>query len=608
MSATANSLPPHDAPDSPPRLLASLGMDGWFALDAAGCPSTSAPGANGHDRAGSAPAEPPLVPHVRLWEQPHLLWLHPDACALQQAMEQGEAVKGALCQTRAAPQDGSSGRAQVWVVHVEARADVPPRTPDTGSRCATWLDITVAAQALALTQAPPAAVHDAPRTAPLTDADTTTAALAPLRPATGVWTDPHRFQSAMEMETAASAQIGRGCALLVFRWLGSPNAAGLAGMPLAVHAVESHLAAARRPSDTLARTGVQEWAMLLTMLGSDAMVIAHDMHRMALRVIESVSLDLAQRTGLEAGLALADSGHLVVGITLIESHSEAAATALAQAQACMPSLEAPGALHGVAFANAAIQERIHTHNTLTAELSRAIELGELRLYYQPVVDIHADTVGAEALIRWANTTHGLIAPSRFIPLAEDSGLIIPIGRWILRTACQQLVDWARIPYKAAWTIAVNISAQQFQRPDFASDVLAVVLETGANPRRLKLELTESLMMQDVEGAIATMKTLQTHGIKFSLDDFGTGYSSLSYLKRIPLDQVKIDQSFVRDLHTDANDAAIVKTILALAHSLELAVVAEGVETLEQEEFLVAAGCRYMQGYLYGRPAPIADWH
>jgi EAL domain-containing protein (putative c-di-GMP-specific phosphodiesterase class I) len=581
MSATANSLPPHDAPDSPPRLLASLGMDGWFALDAAGCPSTSAPGANGHDRAGSAPAEPPLVPHVRLWEQPHLLWLHPDACALQQAMEQGEAVKGALCQMRAAPQDGSSGRAQVWVVHVEARAVVPTCTPDTGSRYATWLDITVAAQALALT---------------------------PLPPATGVWTDPHRFQSAMEMETAASAQIGRGCALLVFRWLSGPNTAGPAGMPLAVHAVESHLAAARRPSDTLARTGVQEWAMLLTMLGSDAMVIAHDMHRMALRVIESVSLDLAQRTGLEAGLALADSGHLVVGISLIESHSEAAATALAQAQACMPSLEAPGALHGVAFANAAIQERIHIHNTLTAELSRAIELGELRLYYQPVVDIHADTVGAEALIRWANTTHGLIAPSRFIPLAEDSGLIIPIGRWILRTACQQLVDWARIPYKAAWTIAVNISAQQFQRPDFASDVLAVVLETGANPRRLKLELTESLMMQDVEGAIATMKTLQTHGIKFSLDDFGTGYSSLSYLKRIPLDQVKIDQSFVRDLHTDANDAAIVKTILALAHSLELAVVAEGVETLEQEEFLVAAGCRYMQGYLYGRPAPIADWH
>jgi EAL domain-containing protein (putative c-di-GMP-specific phosphodiesterase class I) len=259
------------------------------------------------------------------------------------------------------------------------------------------------------------------------------------------------------------------------------------------------------------------------------------------------------------------------------------------------------------MADPALHAQLSSRVNLEAEFQTAIAHGELRLFFQPVVNIHASTIGAEALVRWQHPKNGLISPAHFIGMAEETGLIIPMGWWVLRAACQQLAEWARVPYKASWTIAVNVSAKQFLQNNFVDEVQSILVETGINPRRLKLELTESVMVQHVEDAIAKMSVLQAQGIKFSLDDFGTGYSSLSYLKRLPLQQLKIDQSFVRDIHNDPNDAAIVKTILALAHSMELSVVAEGVETLEQEEFLIAAGCRYMQGYLYGRPVPVSQW-
>lgn len=245
---------------------------------------------------------------------------------------------------------------------------------------------------------------------------------------------------------------------------------------------------------------------------------------------------------------------------------------------------------------------------LEAEFRAALARDELRLFFQPVVNMHANPVGAEALVRWQHPQKGLVSPAHFIDMAEETGLIIPMGWWVLRAACQQLVEWARVPYKASWTVAVNVSSKQFLQDNFVDGVQCILRETGINPRRLKLEVTESVMVQQVEEAIAKMSVLQAQGIKFSLDDFGTGYSSLSYLKRLPLQQLKIDQSFVRDIHKDPNSAAIVKTILALAYTMELSVVAEGVETLEQEEFLIAAGCRYLQGYLYGRPVPISQWN
>ncbi|EGF31942.1 diguanylate cyclase/phosphodiesterase with PAS/PAC sensor(s) [Oxalobacteraceae bacterium IMCC9480] len=211
------------------------------------------------------------------------------------------------------------------------------------------------------------------------------------------------------------------------------------------------------------------------------------------------------------------------------------------------------------------------------------------------------------LVRWQHPRRGIVPPVEFIPLAEQTGLILPLGQWVLETACRQLVAWTGQPAMASLTIAVNVSACQVQRPDFVAQVLAVIARTGANPQLLKLEITESLLLTDVEDIILKMSALQAHGFSFSLDDFGTGYSSLSYLKRLPLDQLKIDRSFVRDVLSDPNDAAIVRTILALGHSLGLSVIAEGVETEAQCDFLADLDCHAYQGFLFSRPLPLAQF-
>ena len=210
-------------------------------------------------------------------------------------------------------------------------------------------------------------------------------------------------------------------------------------------------------------------------------------------------------------------------------------------------------------------------------------------------------MGCEALVRWQHPERGVISPGEFIPLAEDTGLIVALGNRVLETACAQLALWSDDPELAELSIAVNVSAYQFRQHYFVDHVLAALRKTGANPKRLKLELTESLLVQDVETVIAKMAVLKSRGVGFSLDDFGTGYSSLAYLRRLPIDQLKIDQSFVRDALLDPNDAVIARTIVALARSLGLAVIAEGVESEAQRDFLAALGCSACQGYLIGRP-------
>ena len=212
--------------------------------------------------------------------------------------------------------------------------------------------------------------------------------------------------------------------------------------------------------------------------------------------------------------------------------------------------------------------------------------------------------GAEVLLRWKHPQRGLVSPAEFIPLAEETGLILPLGNWVLETACAQLARWSGKPSLAQLTISVNVSTRQFNQPDFVDQVLSVLARTGANPNRLKLELTESLLVSNFDDVIAKMNTLQAHGVGFALDDFGTGYSSLAYLKRLPLDQIKIDQSFVRDILIDPNDAAIAKMVIVLAESLGLLVVAEGVETQAQKDALAEQGCHAYQGYLFSRPLPI----
>ena len=250
-----------------------------------------------------------------------------------------------------------------------------------------------------------------------------------------------------------------------------------------------------------------------------------------------------------------------------------------------------------------MQAAASARSALEGDIRQGLARNEFLLHYQPVVDATGHLLGAEALVRWQHPQRGMVSPADFIPLAEQTGLILPLGRQVLALACRQLAQWATAPATAAWTLAVNVSAQEFRQPDFVEQVLAALRDAAANPRLLKLELTESLLLHDVEDSILKMQALRTLGVGFSLDDFGTGYSSLSYLKRLPLDQLKIDQSFVRDVLTDPNDATIACTIITLARSLGLDVVAEGVETEGQRAFLLRNGCRQFQGYLFGRPGP-----
>ena len=205
------------------------------------------------------------------------------------------------------------------------------------------------------------------------------------------------------------------------------------------------------------------------------------------------------------------------------------------------------------------------------------------------------------------TKRGLVSPLDFIPLAEETGVIVALGHWVLETACKQLAQWASQPAMAHLTLAVNVSVRQFNQPEFVAQVLATIERTGVNPQRLKFELTESLLVDNVQQIIEKMSALKAVGLAFSLDDFGTGYSSLSYLKRLPLDQLKIDQSFVRDILIDSNDAVIAKTVVLLGQSLGLSVIAEGVETKEQRDFLTRSGCHIYQGYFFSRPVSVSDF-
>jgi EAL domain-containing protein (putative c-di-GMP-specific phosphodiesterase class I) len=250
---------------------------------------------------------------------------------------------------------------------------------------------------------------------------------------------------------------------------------------------------------------------------------------------------------------------------------------------------------------------VNARAALQADLREALRTGQLSLHIQPQVSQAGRITGGEALLRWLHPVRGYIPPAEFIPVAEESGLMHEIGLWVLQQAARLLLAWDAQPALRGLTLAINVSVQQFRHPDFVTQVHETLMRSGAKANRLELEITESLLMDNVEDVIAKMEALRAQGLRFALDDFGTGYSSLTYLKRLPLDQLKIDASFVRDLLSDANDAAIVRTIIALADSLGLQVVAEGVETEAQRQALAALGCPAYQGYLFSRPLPVADF-
>lgn len=252
--------------------------------------------------------------------------------------------------------------------------------------------------------------------------------------------------------------------------------------------------------------------------------------------------------------------------------------------------------------------RAKESNFMELELRKALSSNQFSLYYQPQSGANDQVIGAEALIRWHHPSKGIISPDDFIPLAEQIGLIRPLGHWVVGTACAQLVKWSKKPETANLSLSINVSAQEFKQDDYVAQVLSILERSGAQPSLLKLELTESMLVNDVDDIIAKMSSLKAAGVRISLDDFGTGYSSLSYLKKLPLDQLKVDQSFVREMLSSIQDEAIVRTVVSLAQNMELDVIAEGVETEEQRQFLESIGCFSIQGYLLSRPLRIHDFN
>jgi EAL domain-containing protein (putative c-di-GMP-specific phosphodiesterase class I) len=295
-----------------------------------------------------------------------------------------------------------------------------------------------------------------------------------------------------------------------------------------------------------------------------------------------------------------------VGITVFRGEQESVEELLKHTDMAMYQAKASGR-NTMCFFDPAMQTAVSARATLDADLRQSLALQQFELYYQPQVDAAGRVTGAEALLRWHHPTRGLVSPAQFIPAAEASGLILPLGAWVLEAACTRLVAWAGDAATAELSLSVNVSARQFHQPGFVEQVLGALAASGAAPQRLKLELTESLLLDDVEASIAKMARLQAAGVGIALDDFGTGYSSLAYLKRLPLCELKIDRSFVRDITSSADDAAITKTILTLADSMGLSAIAEGVETPEQQRYLASQGCRAFQGYLFGVPLPAAQF-
>jgi diguanylate cyclase (GGDEF)-like protein/PAS domain S-box-containing protein len=291
-----------------------------------------------------------------------------------------------------------------------------------------------------------------------------------------------------------------------------------------------------------------------------------------------------------------------IGVAIFDCSEHEASEFLKQADIAMYQSKANGK-NQVSFFDPELQAGLNKRNEMLRELILATHQHEFMLFYQPIYNKNKTTVGSEALIRWNSKTLGMVSPAQFIPLAEQSNLILDIGNWVLHTACKQLFKWSLDECRSAWTVAVNVSARQLQQPNFVETVKMTLKEHGANPYRLKLEITESMLQVNVDETINAMKQLRELGIRFSLDDFGTGFSSLNYLTKLPIDTLKIDRTFVENMINSQEDAAVVATILSLASTLNLEVVAEGVETVEQLEFLINSGCQSFQGYLLGRPMP-----
>ncbi|NHQ86028.1 EAL domain-containing protein [Iodobacter sp. HSC-16F04] len=348
-----------------------------------------------------------------------------------------------------------------------------------------------------------------------------------------------------------------------------------------------------REGDSVARLGGDEFVVLLEELSTNPHEAVTQTELIASKILEELGLPYALNEHVYSSTPS-------IGIVLFLEDLESMEELLKKADVAMYQAKSAGR-NTARFFDPVMQAAAAAHDESVRDLRRGFAGQEFVLQYQVQVDNNGEITGAEALVRWNHPERGLVAPLEFIPLAEETGIILPLGQWVLETACNQLHQWSLQPLTANWSMAVNVSALQFTQANFVEHVSYALKKTGVNPRKLKLELTESMLIDDIEDIIDKMNHLKKQGVSFSLDDFGTGYSSLSNLKQLPLDQLKIDQSFVQDIMSDPSDAIIARAIIVLGHSLGLKVIAEGVETQEQRDFLMVIGCVAFQGNYFGKP-------
>ncbi len=354
-----------------------------------------------------------------------------------------------------------------------------------------------------------------------------------------------------------------------------------------------------REGDTVARLGGDEFVMILNSLSTDETRASEHTKKLAGKILSAIDQPYSlqgydHHCSASMGICMFRNQHITA-----EELLKYTDTALYQAKR--------GGRNKLLFYDPVMQAALETRAALESDLRCALAEQQFVLYYQMQVNQTGRIVGAEVLIRWQHPLRGLVSPLEFIPLAEDTGLILPIGKWVMDSACAQLKAWENDPFKSKLQLAVNVSAMQFHQEDFAEQVRRTLARCDLSPNRLKLELTESLVLDDIDDAINKMQQLRDFGVRFSMDDFGTGYSSLYYLTKLPIDQLKIDQSFVRNITLSQSDAVIVQTIIGMAENLGIESIAEGVETEEQLRFLELQGCHLYQGYFFGRPVPLADF-
>lgn len=348
-----------------------------------------------------------------------------------------------------------------------------------------------------------------------------------------------------------------------------------------------------RHYDCVGRFGGDEFVVLLEHIGTGTIDEATHARQVAQKILsvlnEPYVLDALQHRITPS-----------IGIALFDSEMVSTSDLLRRADMAMYRAKAEGR-NSIRFFSAEMQDAVNARSQLEADLRRALAAQEFYLAYQPQVDHMGHIIGAEALLRWRHPRQEPVMPAQFIPLAEELGLIAEIGKWLLEEACQQLVQWTRDPPTQHLTLSVNVSVRQFRHPAFIDQITEVLSRTGADPDKLKIEITESILISDIEETKRKMMALKAIGVRFALDDFGTGFSSLAYLQKLPLDELKIDQSFIQNVTTDKNNAAITRSIIGLARNLGLSVIAEGVETEDQRQFLADEGCPSFQGYLYHKP-------